>query len=150
MTPHNDLREMNLCWIFVALQRRVHRVYVRKTAKEANYLCMSACLKLVVRRGCQATDFLCGAQGRGASGDSDCIELQRVLKPDSRLNKLIPVNELANRMEKQMTATGPLSHLRIVEMAGLGPCPLAGQLMADLGAQVVVIDRASGPKTRRR
>jgi alpha-methylacyl-CoA racemase len=30
-------------------------------------------------------------------------------------------------------------------MAGLGPCPLAGQLLADLGAQVVVIDRAAAP-----
>ncbi|GHF55216.1 alpha-methylacyl-CoA racemase [Seohaeicola zhoushanensis] len=29
-------------------------------------------------------------------------------------------------------------------MAGLGPCPLAGQLLADLGAEVTVIDRASG------
>ncbi|WP_158969701.1 CaiB/BaiF CoA transferase family protein [Chachezhania sediminis] len=45
-----------------------------------------------------------------------------------------------------MTASGPLSHLKIVEMAGLGPCPLAGQLMADLGAEVIVIDRASGSR----
>lgn len=28
-------------------------------------------------------------------------------------------------------------------MAGLGPCPLAGQLLADMGAEVIVIDRAS-------
>ncbi|MGB7287276.1 MAG: CaiB/BaiF CoA-transferase family protein [Salaquimonas sp.] len=38
---------------------------------------------------------------------------------------------------------GPLSGLKVVEMAGLGPCPLAGQLLADLGADVVVIDRKS-------
>ena len=44
-----------------------------------------------------------------------------------------------------MSAQGPLAHLRIVEFAGLGPCPLAGQLLADLGAEVVVIDRASRP-----
>ncbi len=30
-------------------------------------------------------------------------------------------------------------------MAGLGPCPLAGQLLADLGASVTVIDRESEP-----
>ena len=36
---------------------------------------------------------------------------------------------------------GPLTHLKVVEMAGLGPCPLAGQLLSDLGAQVTVIDR---------
>jgi alpha-methylacyl-CoA racemase len=33
----------------------------------------------------------------------------------------------------------------VVEFAGLGPAPLAGQLLADLGARVIVIDRASGP-----
>ncbi|MFL4471791.1 CaiB/BaiF CoA transferase family protein [Tateyamaria armeniaca] len=38
---------------------------------------------------------------------------------------------------------GPLDSLRVVEFAGLGPAPLAGQLLADLGAQVTVIDRAS-------
>lgn len=39
---------------------------------------------------------------------------------------------------------GPLAGLRVIEMAGLGPCPLAGQLMADLGAEVTVIERKSG------
>jgi len=38
---------------------------------------------------------------------------------------------------------GPLSGLKIIEMNGLGPCPLAGQLLADQGAEVIVIDRAS-------
>lgn len=41
--------------------------------------------------------------------------------------------------------TGPLATLKVVEFAGLGPAPLAGQLLADLGADVIVIDRASGP-----
>ena len=40
--------------------------------------------------------------------------------------------------------SGPLASLKIVEFAGLGPAPLAGQLLADLGADVVVIDRISG------
>lgn len=39
------------------------------------------------------------------------------------------------------TSKGPLAGLKVVEMAGLGPCPLAGQLLGDLGADVVVIDR---------
>lgn len=39
---------------------------------------------------------------------------------------------------------GPLASLKIIEMIGLGPCPLAGQLLADLGADVTVIDRKSG------
>ncbi|WP_147113120.1 CaiB/BaiF CoA-transferase family protein [Tateyamaria sp. syn59] len=40
---------------------------------------------------------------------------------------------------------GPLDGLKVVEMAGLGPVPLAGQLLCDLGADVTVIDRASAP-----
>ncbi len=39
--------------------------------------------------------------------------------------------------------SGPLSHLRVVEFAAIGPVPLAGQLLADLGAEVVIIDRLS-------
>ena len=39
---------------------------------------------------------------------------------------------------------GPLASLNVVEFTGLGPAPLAAQLLADLGARVVVIDRKSG------
>lgn len=38
---------------------------------------------------------------------------------------------------------GPLATLKVVEFSGLGPAPLAGQLLADLGAEVIAIDRAS-------
>jgi alpha-methylacyl-CoA racemase len=37
---------------------------------------------------------------------------------------------------------GPLASLRVVEFSGIGPGPLAGQLLADLGADVVTVDRA--------
>lgn len=43
-----------------------------------------------------------------------------------------------------MSRSGPLSHITVLEFAGLGPGPLAGQLLADLGADVIVIDRTSG------
>ncbi len=36
---------------------------------------------------------------------------------------------------------GPLHGLRIVEMAGIGPAPFCGMLLADMGAEVVRIDR---------
>ena len=36
---------------------------------------------------------------------------------------------------------GPLQGLKVVEMAGLGPGPFCGMLLADLGADVVRIDR---------
>lgn len=42
------------------------------------------------------------------------------------------------------SSTRPLTGLRIIEMAGIGPCPLAGMLLADHGAEVLVIDRPGG------
>ena len=39
---------------------------------------------------------------------------------------------------------GPLAGVRVVELAGLGPAPFACMTLADLGADVVKIDRASG------
>ena len=38
----------------------------------------------------------------------------------------------------------PLSGIRIVELAGLGPGPHAAMMLADLGADVVRVDRPSG------
>ena len=37
--------------------------------------------------------------------------------------------------------TGPLSGIRVVELAGLGPAPYACMLLADLGAEVLRVDR---------
>ncbi|MFH8366896.1 CaiB/BaiF CoA transferase family protein [Streptomyces sp. NPDC018031] len=49
-----------------------------------------------------------------------------------------------------MTATGqgPLAGVRVVELAGIGPGPFAAMLLADLGADVVRIDRPGGPGLR--
>jgi alpha-methylacyl-CoA racemase len=38
-------------------------------------------------------------------------------------------------------AGGPLSGFRVIEMAGLGPAPFAAMLLADMGADVVRVDR---------
>ncbi|MDI1457739.1 CaiB/BaiF CoA-transferase family protein, partial [Streptomyces sp. ATE26] len=40
---------------------------------------------------------------------------------------------------------GPLSGVRVVELAGIGPGPFAAMLLADLGADVVRVDRPGGP-----
>jgi len=40
---------------------------------------------------------------------------------------------------------GPLASLKVVEFSGLGPAPLAGQLLADMGAEVITVDRAAAP-----
>ena len=39
---------------------------------------------------------------------------------------------------------GPLQGIRIVELAGIGPGPFCGMLLADLGAEVVLVDRRGG------
>ncbi|WP_030904920.1 CaiB/BaiF CoA transferase family protein [Streptomyces sp. NRRL F-5126] len=41
--------------------------------------------------------------------------------------------------------TGPLRGLRVVEIAGIGPGPHACMLLADLGADVIRIERPGGP-----
>jgi alpha-methylacyl-CoA racemase len=41
---------------------------------------------------------------------------------------------------------GPLDGIRIVELGGIGPAPFCGALLADLGADVVRIDRATPPE----
>ena len=43
-----------------------------------------------------------------------------------------------------ISPAGPLQGLRVIEMAGIGPCPMAGMLLADHGADVLVIERPGG------
>ena len=38
---------------------------------------------------------------------------------------------------------GPLQGLKIVELAGIGPCPMCAMLLAELGADVVRVDRTT-------
>ena len=40
--------------------------------------------------------------------------------------------------------SSPLSGYRFIELAGIGPCPYAGQLLADMGAEVILVNRADG------
>ena len=41
--------------------------------------------------------------------------------------------------------TGPLHGVRVVELAGIGPGPFAAMLLADMGADVVRVDRVDPP-----
>ncbi|WP_328862359.1 CaiB/BaiF CoA transferase family protein [Streptomyces sp. NBC_00306] len=43
-----------------------------------------------------------------------------------------------------VAGNGPLSGVRVVELAGIGPGPFAAMLLADLGADVVRVDRPGG------
>ena len=40
---------------------------------------------------------------------------------------------------------GPLKGYRIIEIAGIGPGPFAGMMLADMGADVIRIDRPTAP-----
>ncbi|HEX6725363.1 MAG TPA: CaiB/BaiF CoA-transferase family protein [Gaiella sp.] len=44
-------------------------------------------------------------------------------------------------MDERSDTTGPLSGLRVVELGGIGPVPLCGMVVSDLGAEVVRVDR---------
>lgn len=44
-------------------------------------------------------------------------------------------------MENRRERAGPLAGVRIVELAGIGPGPMAAMLLADLGATVLRVDR---------
>lgn len=42
---------------------------------------------------------------------------------------------------------GPLAGIKVLEMKGIGPGPYAGQVLADLGAELVVVERSSKPNS---
>ncbi|GAC1333518.1 MAG: CaiB/BaiF CoA-transferase family protein [Bradyrhizobium sp.] len=44
-------------------------------------------------------------------------------------------------------SSGPLAGIRVVEFAGIGPGPFACMLLADMGAEVVTLDRVGGKKS---
>jgi alpha-methylacyl-CoA racemase len=46
--------------------------------------------------------------------------------------------------------SGPLAGLTVIELAGLGPAPFCGMILADLGAQVTRVDRMPPPDRRAR
>lgn len=43
-------------------------------------------------------------------------------------------------------ASGPLSGIKVVEFAGIGPGPFCGMLLSDMGADVIRIDRKGGAR----
>ena len=49
-------------------------------------------------------------------------------------------------MASTQRASGPLTGVRIVEFAGIGPGPFACMLLADMGAEVVTLDRVGAKK----
>lgn len=55
-----------------------------------------------------------------------------------------PSGRVAGRTgEVRVPGTGPLEGVRVVELAGIGPGPFAGMMLADMGAEVVRVERAA-------
>ena len=54
-----------------------------------------------------------------------------------------PTSVRAARMSR-WPVPGPLQNLRVVELAGIGPAPFAAMVLADLGADVLRVDRPGG------
>jgi alpha-methylacyl-CoA racemase len=48
--------------------------------------------------------------------------------------------------QSEVRASGPLAGTRIVEFAGIGPGPFACMMLADMGAEVVTLDRVGAKK----
>ena len=49
--------------------------------------------------------------------------------------------------QQNVRASGPLAGFRIVEFAGIGPGPFACMMLADMGAEVVTLDRVGAKKS---
>jgi alpha-methylacyl-CoA racemase len=47
-------------------------------------------------------------------------------------------------MQQITSRGGPLAGLKVIEMVGLGPGPFAGMLLADMGAEVIAVERPGG------
>ena len=45
--------------------------------------------------------------------------------------------------------SGPLAGVKIIEIAGIGPGPFGAMMLADMGADVVRVDRAQNVSGRR-
>lgn len=53
----------------------------------------------------------------------------------------IPVQQ---QTSNQATRRGPLAGVKVLEFAGIGPGPFCGMLLADMGAEVILLERAGG------
>ena len=45
--------------------------------------------------------------------------------------------------ENSGKSPGPLAGLRVIEFAGIGPAPFAGMMLADMGAEVILVERSA-------
>src|SRR5579863_8690258 len=61
-------------------------------------------------------------------------------------------NDVPNQPEPQIATSatsGPLTGFRVVEFAGIGPGPFACMMLADMGAEVITLDRLGANKNQK-
>src|SRR5271165_7488546 len=61
---------------------------------------------------------------------------------------LAPVNDVTAAAEGRQLS-GPLAGVKVIELAGIGPCPFGAMVLADLGADVLRVERAAAVPTQR-
>lgn len=57
-----------------------------------------------------------------------------------------PASRRSERTRSDRRRGGPLAGLRVIELGGFGPGPFAAMLLADMGADVIRVDRAHGAR----
>jgi alpha-methylacyl-CoA racemase len=65
----------------------------------------------------------------------------RSIFPAEDMSSAAISSDAVNRVSAQSRGAGPLQGLRVIEVAGIGPGPYAGMLLADLGAEVTRVVR---------
>jgi alpha-methylacyl-CoA racemase len=61
-------------------------------------------------------------------------------------NKLLDRGRVSGK--QVINQMGPLEGIRVVEFGGIGAVPFCGQMLADMGAKIIRIERKGGPKSR--
>jgi alpha-methylacyl-CoA racemase len=73
-----------------------------------------------------------------ARGQGETISLKETFEEPAVLDQPAP--------QSSVRTSGPLAGYRIVEFAGIGPGPFACMMLADMGAEVVTLDRVGARK----
>src|ERR1700760_4094810 len=66
------------------------------------------------------------------------------ITPPPASPRAVSADRMLRTSSTRRCRVGPLHGLKVVELAGIGPGPHAAMILADLGAEVVRVDRPGG------